>query len=171
MTRVTKELRQDYERMDSTWPDPLPPLTFQEAKLAVRRLVKKFRPMWDVKFKFTETSGNRRNEWWLGGGFYLNPERGWRSLVHFLSHRLEGGHNDDHLSMEWAMIKYVRGKGWLDGNLKREPKPEAPKLSLTERRAAKARRFKERAERELRAAEKRLRKWTRKVRYYEQRAI
>ncbi|HZO52339.1 MAG TPA: hypothetical protein VFB63_06465 [Bryobacteraceae bacterium] len=68
------------------------------------------------------------------------------------------------------MIKHVRESGWLEGNLKREPKPDAPKASLIERRAAKAQRLKERAERELKAAEKRLRKWTRKVRYYEQRA-
>lgn len=184
--RTTKELRQDYQRMDSTWPRPLPPVTFEELKKAYPRLRKKFAPSWPKrKMKFVQSSGNRWFDTSLTTGaahqvrlvVKLNPERGWDGFVHWLSHRLAGGHDQNHLETEWKMIKYVRSKGWLEGKLKPKEKPPAPVVSLAERRikmvakrAAKAAAALAKAMRLQRAADRRVKKWQRKVKYYERTA-
>lgn len=179
--RTTKELREDYRRMDGTWPRPLPPVTFDELKSAYRKMRKKFRSHRpNYKMRFTKTSGNRESRSYLtsdlNGPQYLrvilNPDRGWDDFVHWLSHVFAGGHHEGHLKTEWAMIKYVRNEtDWLAGGLRRPDKPEQPKPSRVEQRAAKARRNLERAEAAFERARKRCSKWTARVRYYERRTL
>lgn len=176
--KTTKELREDYRRMDATWPRPLPPVTFNELKAAYKRLRAKFRPNRPgFKMRFKQTSGNREHGAYLtsilnGPRFLqvtLNPDRGWDDFIHWLSHNFAGGHHDGHINTEWAMIKHVRESGWLDGKLRQPEKPAVPSQSLVERRAAKAKRLLDRAEKELAAAQKRAKKWRAKVNYYETR--
>jgi len=54
----------------------------------------------------------------------VNPDQGWKGLVHLLSHYCENGpHGGEHARMELRMIREVKRRGWLDGSLKRPKKP------------------------------------------------
>ena len=174
MPRLDRETRQDYDRMDGSWPETIPAVTFVELTVAYRRLRKKFVPgRRDLPMKFIRTSGRR----WSGVQCVqypkdflevrLNPDRGWKDFVHWLSHNFAGGHGERHLRMEWKMIQHVIKSGWLEGRLKRDQKAARPKPPLVERRAANAKRALERAEHAAANADRRVRKWRRKVTYYE----
>lgn len=121
-------IRDWYERVNSTWANEVPPLTAAEAVKAAPRLLKKFstiRPVKEVKV----TSGNRYT-WVRRGILYVNPDRketiggGWAALVHDLSHYVHWHdgvgkpHSKEHAKLEIKMVKYVVRSGWLDGKLK-----------------------------------------------------
>jgi hypothetical protein len=123
--------RKRYEQMG--WPQgPLPPLTGPEAASAAKRLYRLIlkRPVNAIRL----TSGNRRT-YARQGALYVNPDQGWRDFVHDLSHYLHGkkhpsetGHGWHHARIEKEMIDYVVRSGWLDGKLKRAPKPKPNKV-------------------------------------------
>lgn len=168
--RTPKALREDYARMNKSWPEDLwkrdwP--SFQELKEGARRLTAAFRPARPrLVCDITETTGNRWTRFMGRQGLKINRRWGWPQLVHCLSHHFSNGHNQHHLEMEWRMIKHVRESGWLEGKLKREPPPRAV-VPLKERRAAKAKKLLERAQKDAAAAQARVRRWKKTVQYYE----
>jgi hypothetical protein len=129
------------------WPAAIPPLTDAEATKAAQLLYRRFyqdrfyeekhgmgrlayyrklgrtappRTLMPVKI----TSGNRHT-WVRRGTISVNTGRGWRHLVHMLSHychsRLrpqDQPHSDSHRHLETEMIAWVIGQGWLAGKLK-----------------------------------------------------
>jgi len=160
-----------YDRVNAVWPSPVPALTAQEAISASRRLL---RLALGEPFtgKIQITSGRRHN-WVRNGVLYVNPDRGWHDLVHDLSHyafwRLHPGrkpHDWRHAALERSLIEAVASKRWLDGILRREPKPK-PKPDL---RAVRQMRIIARIkawETKLRRADNALKKLHKQQAYYE----
>lgn len=79
------------------------------------------------------TSGNRYT-WVRRGVISVNTGRGWRHLVHMLSHYchsalrpMDKPHSDNHRHLEGEMVDYVVRSGWLDGKLKPQPRVAKPK--------------------------------------------
>lgn len=144
MSKVTR--REWYRRVNAAWPAKVPPLTDDEAIRAARKLYRFERGyMWEGRVEIT--SGNRYS-WIRRGVMYVNPERGWQSLVHLLSHYLAPGkHGADHARCELRMIKEVVRRGWLDGKLKTPEKEPAPEPTVDQIRAAKIQRLDERIKR------------------------
>jgi len=163
MSRVTR--KEWYRRVNAEWPEQVPPLTSEEAVRAGRKLYR-FALKRTFKGPVRVTSGNRY-AWVRRGEMIVNPEHGWKGLVHLLSHYCEQGpHGSDHARMELRMIREVKRRGWLTGNLKR---PETPPVIRDAR--------KERYERvlarlvsweaKLLRAERAIAKLLRQKRYYE----
>jgi hypothetical protein len=124
MSRITR--REWYSRVNACWPDEVPALTAPEAISAARKL---YRHVRGRKFggEILVSSGNRYNDI-RSGNIYVNPERGWKALVHELSHSiLYLPHGGEHARLEMRMIKHVIKLGWLTGTLKAKPKAEIPK--------------------------------------------
>jgi len=180
MARVTR--KEWYRRVNATWPETVPALTAGEAVRAAKRL---YRYVSGATWRgpVIATSGNRYSGWrWVKSeehgvrrALVVNPGRGWRDLVHELSHTWEShagthGHNAAHARLEMRMIKEVVRRGWLDGKLKSAPKP-AP--VAVDARAVKMERTAaaiERWEKKLRRAENALKKLRRRQRAYERQA-
>jgi hypothetical protein len=171
MARVTR--KEWYRRVNACWPEHVPPLTAHEATRAARRLYRYVTgKTWpgDV----VVTSGNRRTAL-RRGRIVVNPDGGWRELVHLLSHYLEWyagthGHTAAHARLEMRMIKEVVRRGWLDGKLKPAAPAAAPAATLSDaRKVGLARTLAAiaRWEAKQRRAENALRKLTRRKRYYE----
>src|SRR5215475_11827457 len=127
---VFHNAEEHYRFVNSLWPTgPLPALTSQEALSATKRL-------WRVatgktwKGELRLTSGNRYT-WPRGGVFLVNPDRGWHSLVHLISHaarrrifRHGKPHDGNHARLEGDLIRYVVNHGWLEGALKSKAAPK-----------------------------------------------
>lgn len=164
MSRVTR--REWYRRVNETWPDIVPALTEEEAARAARRL---YRFVKGRKFEgeVIQTSG-RRYTWIRRGALYVNAEKGWKDLVHLLSHALgrdlPGPHGGDHARLERRMIKEVLRRRWLDGTLKREPNPEPAKDDIRAEKVRRAEAAVVRWERKLGRAQRALVKLRRKLR-------
>jgi hypothetical protein len=128
----SKPTQARYVRVNAEWPTELPALTAQEAVSAAKWLWRfGTEHAWKQSIKLT--SGNRHT-WVRFGVLYVNPDKGWRSLVHDMSHLVHhrlhpnlSGHDWRHAHLERAMIALVVSKGWLEGKLRREPKPK-PKV-------------------------------------------
>lgn len=132
-----------YERVNEAWPDEVPALSAEEATKAARRLYR-----WATGETWygpeIVTSGNRYSGLVYHDGLkslIVNPERGWKSLVHHLSHSFywaanpgEKPHSKDHARLEKNMIKEVLRRGWLDGGLRTEEKPKPSKVEELEKR-------------------------------------
>jgi hypothetical protein len=85
------------------------------------------------------TTGNR-DSYVRRGVLYANAARGWRPLVHELSHYFHYRKSDarphslDHARLELRMTKEVVRRGWLDGRLRDAP---APAKTPADRRSTK----------------------------------
>lgn len=138
MSRVTR--KEWYRRVNAAWPADVPPLTAPEAVRAVRRLYR-FGLRRTFRGEVRVTSG-RRYTWMYHGVLFVNPEKGWKDLVHLISHyaaeRLEPGaaHGGYHARMELRMIKAVIRRGWLSGALR---DPERAPVVVDERAARQGR--------------------------------
>lgn len=134
-----------YQKIDihaaspEAWPATIPALDGPEACKAVRRLWRKFLGA-PCPYELRITSGNRTT--WKSSSptvmrgrrvptFNVNPEQGWRDLVHDLSHWFhrklypkKNPHNPLHAHLEAEMIAHVVASGWLDGALKSRPAPK-----------------------------------------------
>jgi hypothetical protein len=132
-------IAQWYERVNAAWPNPRPPLTAEEAIRAAKRLYRFSRGRkWVGPVKITS---GRRYTWIQYGTMILNPERGWKHLVHMLSHHAhmvlhpqERPHGRVHARLELRMIKEVIKRGWLNGKLKTQPNEE--RIAREKERAA-----------------------------------
>lgn len=160
---------------DNLWPAAIPPLTWPEAKRAALRL---FRFGMGTTFRgvVKETTGNRHTwiyrisgsqEFGISWEMTVNAEKGWRDLVHGLSHALvrlcnpgERPHSKFHARFEQKLVKEVIRRGWLVGKLTRSarmrkeaPRPDALRQGRIERRQSQVARL----ERKIRALTTRLR--------------
>jgi hypothetical protein len=129
MSHVTRT--EWYERVNATWPRPIPQLTAEEAIRAAKRLYRfGMKRTWRGPVRVT--SGNRYT-WIRRGEMVVNPSHGWHGLVHLLSHYchhrnstvFDKPHGRKHAQLEIRMIKEAIKRGWLDGKLKSEPKVKA----------------------------------------------
>jgi len=166
-----------YEEVNDQWPDNLPVPTGQEAIAAVKRLYR-FAMKRPFRGKFKLTSG-RRYTYPRSGVYMVNPAGhhfgGWRDLVHDVSHHCHiklwrgkhedfGHHDVRHRKLERDMVAYVIEHGWLDGKLRREPKPKPN--PVTTRHTSVVRRIRT-WESKAKRADNALRKLRRQLRYYE----
>ena len=162
--------REWYERVNAAWPAQVPALTGAEAVKAARRL---FRWAGMKVREVTETSGNRHN-WGDAGSFVVNPEKGWRELVHGVSHwvhylrnrvgAFRSPHDKSHARLELSMVRQVVKRGWLDGRLKSKPAAAAAAVPTAKNdKLAHARAMLAKADTRLKRATTIRRKWARRV--------
>ena len=119
------KLIESYEPVNTVWPTELPPITSVEALVAKRKLLRHFG---EGRFK---TVHPRVRRCWVAVSPPFNTlSRGWRRLVHDLSHRITNRfrgfgrpHNPYHAKLENEMAQYVIEAGWLSGTLKPAPRP------------------------------------------------
>lgn len=168
-----------YQHVNSQWPEVVPELTGPEAVAAAKRL---YRLAMGRPFKgtFKIVSGNRYT-WVRNGVFSVNPARtgsgletGWRDLVHMISHlchqRLHPTwkpHGPEHHALERRLVAYVIEQGWLDGKLKKEPKPKVDPIVIRHKRVLQGIK---RWTTKLKRAQTALKKLERQRRYYERKA-
>ena len=168
------------------WPGTIPDLTSEEAVKAGRQLYRRFyviewyrergkkRPTGRKPIAVKVTSGNRYSRI-RSGTLYVNPEHGWRGMVHSLSHTFhyrlrpnDSPHSDNHRSLEREMIGYVIERGWLDGKLK--PEPKAPKPTAAEQKRLHVEALIKAWETKARRADTALKKLRKQKAYYDRRA-
>jgi len=117
-----------YTEVNAEWPKELPALRPEEAVRAARRLWR-FATGKTFRGEIKKTSGNRYT-WIIRGIMVVNASRGWRDLVHDLSHcahnRIsdERPHSEEHAQLELKMVRWVVMNGWLDGRLQPPAKPK-----------------------------------------------
>jgi hypothetical protein len=166
--QTTGTIRDRYDEVAAAWPDDIPALSAQEAVSAAKRLYR-FGMGKAFKGTFRITSGNRYS-YIRGGVFYVNPERGWRELIHSTSHLVfsllhpeASGHDPGHVHHEREMAIYAVSRGWLRGSLKSAFKPlQNTTLSKLARIDAAAARW----QKKLRRAETAIKKLKNKRQYY-----
>jgi hypothetical protein len=161
---VTKYEKDLYKKVNAAWPTDVPALTSGEATRAARRLYSVF-----CGRRFTgliKVTGGNRYGGIRNGVMSVNPDKGWKNMVHILSHYFNHEpHGEGHALFEKRMIEYVVNKGWLTGKLKTEDKP---KLDI---RLVRAKRIEQRLiewERRAKRANTALKKLRRQMKYYEQ---
>lgn len=170
-----------YQTVNGQWPAEMPALTEQEAISAARRLYRIWtKEPWHNPIKIERNMRSRSVDFArdLKGRaiMMVNTRHGWHGLVHSMSHRVHSrlhrhtknfsSHDARHAFIEREMIKHVVGSGWLDGRLRREPKPK-PQANPAQVRRARILAGIERWERKARRAENALRKLKRRLAYYD----
>ena len=164
-------MAEKYQSVNGAWPETVPTVTAQEAVPAAKRLYRLVmkRPF---RGRVRVSSGNRYT-WIRGGVMTVNPDRGWQSLVHLLSHychrKLWPKHKPHdgrgtHAAIEREMITHVVASGWLDGALKR---PDKEKPDPREVRQARVLARIVAWDSKLRRAQNALKKLNRQRAYYE----
>lgn len=158
------------------WPSEVPDLTGPEAIRAARRLWR-FSMGNTLELDVVLTSGNRYN-WIRGNELRVNPDRGWRNLVHDLSHLFvsranpgERPHSKFHARFEAKLVREVIKRGWLSGSLRDTVKAAVVQTvpGLDDRRRDKLTRIEARIvswARKQKRAERALAKLTKQQRYY-----
>jgi hypothetical protein len=167
-----------YESVNAQWPAgtrdgrDLKP-TPQEAMAAAKRLYR-FGMKKPFRGKVVLTSG-KRHTWIRNHVLYVNPDEGWsgggwHEIVHSMSHlcaqRLfpnADGHGHQHAFLEKEMIAHVVASGWLDGKLRRDPKPVPDKAAIKRERTAAAIRRWEAKQRRAANALKKLRRQAQRI--------
>ena len=140
---IEKESHKTYGQVNRMWPDEIPPVTKEEAFKAYKLLTRKFgsKKVWSEYYNKWETKklyiGRRRPRrcWICLSGNCNLLDRGWRRLVHDISHRVydfrfpqsSRDHNIAQAKIEQEMAQFVIDSGWLDGKLKSKPKPKPTK--------------------------------------------
>lgn len=146
---IEKQSRKTYGQVNRMWPDNLPYLESDEALRAYKRLVNKF----GKKETMHPTLGWRKRKlhpgrkkprkcWVCLSGDSNSLRRGWRRLVHDISHSIydwrfpksKRHHDIAQARIEREMAQYVIDSGWLDGKLKSKLKA---KLNKDEKQIAK----------------------------------
>jgi len=139
---IEKESRKTYGQVNRMWPDKLPYLESDEALKAYKRLLNKF----GKKETMHPTLGWRKRKlhpgrkkprkcWVCLSGDSNSLRRGWRRLVHDISHRVydwrfpkSNRHHDiAQAKIEQEMAQFVIDSGWLNGTLKSKPKVKPTK--------------------------------------------
>lgn len=119
-----------YEAVNAVWPREVPAITRAEAQRALKRLVRHFGGTACAKL-----GRHPVRRCWISLKPYHGLRRGWRRLVHDVSHRLFArehphfkDHGRSHAALELTMSRYVIEKGWLTGTLR--PTPPKPKAVI-----------------------------------------
>ena len=117
-----------YDEVNAVWPKEVPAITRAEAQRAVIRLVLHFGGK-----QYATMAKRPVRRCWISLKPYHGLRRGWRRLVHDVSHRLYArqyphfeDHGRTHGMLELEMSRYVVAKGWLTGTLR--PQPPKPKV-------------------------------------------
>jgi hypothetical protein len=146
-----------YEKVNALW-TTVPPCTREEAVRATWKIRKHFRMMKSRQIRTCWIS--------LRGG---TLDKGWPRLVHDLSHRQARlqfprarPHGPHHAAIEREMVEYVLEQGWLTGKLRPKERERKAKDPLAHAQAQVAR-----WETKLKRTTTLLKKWQRKLRYYE----
>lgn len=163
----------EWDRLvNSKWPRDLAKPSAQEAITGAKRLYRRAmgRPF---RGKVVATSG-RRYSWIRRGVMVVNPSHGWPEIVHLLSHyfhrRLhpkDRPHSYKALDLESDLARYAIAQGFHLGKLKSKPRPTKPKPTRQEAGHAAAVAALKRWEAKRKRAETAIRKYRKKVRYYE----
>ena len=139
---IEKESRKTYGQVNRMWPDNLPYLESDEALRAYKRLTNKFGKKETMhptlgwrKRKLQANRKKPRKCWVCLSGDSNSLRRGWRRLVHDISHRIydwrfpkSNRHHDiAQAKIEQEMAQFVIDSGWLDGTLKSKPKAKPTK--------------------------------------------
>jgi len=101
---------------------------------------------------------------------YVNSSRGWKDLVHELSHHFHSRrssdrpHGEAHALLEFNMVRHVIDSGWLDGRFN---KPVKPKVNAKLARYQRVLKRLETWERKAKRAETAIKKLRKQARYYE----
>jgi len=147
---IEKESHKTYGKVNRMWPDEIPPITKEEAFKAYKLLTRKFgsKKVWSEYYNKWETKklyiGRRRPRrcWICLSGNCNLLDRGWRRLVHDISHRVydfrfpqsSRDHNIAQARIEQEMAQYVIDSGWLDGKLKSKPKAKLTKDEIQDKK-------------------------------------
>ena len=160
-----------YEPVNTIWPETIPSISKEEALRAKRKLLRHFG---EGKFK---TVHPRVRRCWIAKTPPFNTlSRGWRRLVHDLSHRITDKfrglgrpHNPYHARIENEMAKYVIEMGWLNGTLKPAPRhdPNPTDIDKLARIMATMKRWETKRKR----AETAIKKLRTRVRYYQRKEL
>lgn len=164
-----------YQTVNAVWPEVVPDLTEQEALAAARRLYR-FAMKRKIPYKLRLGKLRNRSVDIDSGGMIVDHRRGWRGLVHSMSHRCHfrlyrnaknfSGHDTRHAWIEREMIRKVVESGWLEGRLRREPKPE-PEVDHAQTRRDSTLAALARWTTKAKRADTALRKLRRRLRYYD----
>jgi len=161
--------------VNSKWPNDVPKPSAQEAISGAKRLYRKImgRP-WRGKWKIT--SGNR-NTWPRNGTFYVNPDHGWNGfdgIIHLMAHYLhrkrypgKRPHHYTELELEKELTNYAIAHGFHEGRLKAKARPSKPKPDRRTTKLQSATEAMKRWEAKRKRAETAVKKYRKKVRYYE----
>lgn len=168
-----------YAKANDPWPRDIPPISTMEAMNASRALLKKFGSRDDA----APNASRRRIDYWRKytprkvwvclSGETNTLRRGWRRLVHDISHivyeyrypRLDrhSAHSPIHAKLEAEMVRFVLDQGWLAGVHRPPAKPKPSPADRRTIRLAKLERRLTNWERKLRRAERAVRKLKRQI--------
>lgn len=185
MATIEKEMnkRKKYAECNNTLPDNLPYITKEECKKAYVLLVKKFgrketrhpyKDEWEKrKMPIQIYAKHPRKCWVCLSGEASDLSRGWRRLIHDVSHMVHRwlrpkspDHCYQQAELELDMIKYVQVQGWLGGSLK----PKIIVISKDEQLDRKINHLQNlisKWQRRQKIANTFIRKYNKKVKYYQ----
>jgi hypothetical protein len=134
-----KKMRRTYGKVNRQFPKELPYITKEEAFKAYKLLMSKFgkkkvRNLSNTKWITKKLIAGRtrpRRCWIALSGNPSLLSKGWRRLVHDVSHRIyyfqypnnNGNHSLIQAEIELQIGQYVMDQGWLIGKLKPKAKP------------------------------------------------
>lgn len=167
----------DYAITNAAWSavESLPPIEGIEALRVARYLLRRFAgwPRKGRPFSARVVSGNRHT-WMRNGVLNVNPTKGWKDLVHGLSHvawylqePTARPHSGIHAELERRMIEHVIAEGWLDGRLRPPPEVAPTKEEKRKAKLEHVRSMLHRAVTRLRRARTIEKKWRLKLRAIE----
>ena len=134
-----KKMRGTYGKVNRQFPKELPYITKEEAFKGYKLLMKKFgkkkvRNLSNTKWitKKLKAGRTRPRRCWIAlSGDSSSLWKGWRRLVHDVSHRIydfqnpnaSRDHSQKQAEIELEIGQYVMDQGWLEGKLKPKSKP------------------------------------------------
>ena len=137
--KYQKKMRSTYGKVNRQFPKELPYITKEEAFKAYKLLMSKFgkkkvRNLSNTKWITKKLIAGRtrpRRCWIALSGNPSLLSKGWRRLVHDVSHRIyyfqypndRGNHSLKQAEIELELGQYVMDQGWLEGKLKPKAKP------------------------------------------------
>ena len=167
-----------YLTVDAVWESVacVPPITRAEATVASRKLYRHFGGRGEHDHQRYRVKPEPVRRCWITSKPGAGLDRGWRRLVHDVSHRIfryrHPGwrpHHPQHALLELELATYVVTQtDWLTGGL--APKPKVARDLVAERRARVEARLAS-WESRLRRAQKAVAKLRRQLAYYDRRAV
>ena len=165
-----------YEEVNNLWKDvKVPYITRLESEKAKNLLIKKFGSKRFMPPGISSMKGKKyrvRKTWICLSGDPSTLRKGWRDLVHEISHwvywrRFPGrrfNHSFQQAEIEFEMSQFIISSGWLDGGLK----PKVVVLSKEEKRQKKLDHYQKlinRWQTKMKLATTFIRKYNKKVKY------
>lgn len=173
MSLVSAEAREDYQRLRAVWPTPTPPMQPKAGAAAARAL---YRTVFGTRLpgKVIVRTGRINPRLTPAGDIVINPERGWQTNVHFLSHYFHSRlsrtrpHSPEHALLELRMARQVVNSRWLSApDTAAAPRHRKPQIPLVQKRQQQIEASITRWERKLKRAQTALKKLQAKRRYYQ----